>query len=288
MGGLAGPAIGGALYGLHPVVPFVFVAVLGLVAVPFSIRLGRTMGFDHQGDSNTSENEKHDAEALESGTKQEAPSTKTHKPQGETPSAAQKEATVWNLLCDREASLLLLNSFLFSAFILYLESSIGVFLESEDGPFNFSAVLAGAVYWGGLAEAIGGLISGHLTEKIGTWYVIVLGLAIQGVFIALGPKDILAISVISISLQGLGFALGGSMVGQAQSLVSDERFGGSAAIFSVDSAVGQLGVTIGPLLGGYLTDAISFELSSLILGGIEVAIAIAITLLIVSGFIPRR
>lgn len=173
-----------------------------------------------------------------------------------------------------------------SAFVVFTEASVGVFLE---GPaFEFTASQTGLMYWGGLAMFIGSVTSGHLCSAIGASNVAALGLFTQGLFIALGPKHILAVTIISVSVAGMGFALAMNSVNQALSLVSDERFAGTANLFNMDSVFSQLGVIVGPLIGGYLSDTIGFEYSSLAFGGIEVLAAAMFAILIFLQYIPRR
>ena len=181
------------------------------------------------------------------------------------------------------------------------------------------------MYWAGVAEIIGSVASGHLCSVIGASNVLALGLFIQGLFIALGPKAILAVTIVSTSVQGMGFALAMNSVNQALSLVSEERFGGTANLYNMDCVFGQLGIivgtlllcvnfvtalscfdpnlpftcaltfqtmnefsSIGPLIGGYLSETIGFQYSSLAFGAIEVIVAVMFAMLVFFQYIPKR
>ena len=128
-----------------------------------------------------------------------------------------------------------------------LESTLSVFLHDPLGPFGLSVAIVGMVYWSGLFELVGSVSSGHLGNAFGGWLVVAIALVVQGTFTALGPKDVLGITIVSISLQGVGFGLADSCSNTIISLASDERFAGTGSVFSVASACNQMGAIVGPV-----------------------------------------
>ena len=166
------PAVAGILYDVHHTLPFVFVALIGLVALPFAISLMRTLNIDnskndkhgkggemenqetnaikegqerHQqtkGEQQTDASSLSSLESGEGGAPVSSPTSSSTSTLTGPPTTIHNP-TVMDMLRDRETSMLFVSSIFMSAFIVFVESAVGVFLE---GPaFHFSATQTGLV-----------------------------------------------------------------------------------------------------------------------------------------------
>ena len=154
---------------------------------------------------------------------------------------------LFQILADTEITFALTAIVLINLDITMLEGTLSIFLHDPSGPFHLSVAAIGMVYWSGLFELVGGFFSGHLGNAFGGWLILSLALICQGTFTALGPKDVLGVTVVSISIQGVGFGLADSCSNTIISLASDERFSGTGSVFALASACNQLGAIIGPV-----------------------------------------
>lgn len=250
LGVVVGPILGGTLYSASPYAPFAFSAGLALIGLGLAFCLASRRN-DAGGNEDGDKREGGDNESVVVGTVVKVSETEE---QNESISKEAKTTTkkaekfpFLRMIADTEVLLALLVIVLINADITMLESTLSVFLHDPSGPFGLSVAAIGMIYWSGLFELAGSISSGHLGNALGGWLVVALALIFQGFFTALGPKDILAVTIISISLQGIGFGLADSCSNTIISLASDERFDGTGSVFSVASACNQLGAIVGPV-----------------------------------------
>jgi len=236
-GVVCGPVVGGLLYQVSPQLPFAAMAILDVfVAIVAALCLPQT-----------SENKL----LVEPGSGV-----------GVEPSDSARVADilrhpqVWRPL----GALMVTN-----AGISCLEST---FPRYALHTFGWSAGQVGASY---LLTSVPSVImsgcAGPLGNRVGNRpLVLKVGVAIQGLFTMLGPKELL--SVEAISLLGLGFGMGivdgvgTPILGEA----SADHFGGTGKIFVLSNAAVQLGFVAGPVLGNAIVERCGFSWCCIIMG----------------------
>lgn len=84
-------------------------------------------------------------------------------------------------------------------------------------------------------------LAGAVANHIGAWRVMGLGLALQGVFTLLGPKDVLCMEMLCFALLGAGM---GATDGTAPAIlgdIADSKFGGTGRIYLMSNIAVQSG-----------------------------------------------
>jgi len=141
--------------------------------------------------------------------------------------------------------------------------------------FGWSAAKVGACY---LLTSVPSVLMSGLAGPIGNRVgdrplVLKVGLAMQGIFMMIGPKELLSVEV--ISLIGLGFGMG--IVDGTGNPILDEasadHFGGSAKIFVLSNIAVQLGFVVGPVLGNAIVERYGFSKCCLVAGAAMVLYA---------------
>ena len=119
-----------------------------------------------------------------------------------------------------------------------------------------------------LPSVLASAVAGWIGNKMGRWQTVAAGLVIQGTFYAVGPKDILAVEIVSLVGLGVGMGLVDGVAPALLAQISDLRFGGTGAIYAVSTAATQSGFMFGPTLGGALYEATDFWTMSVVLGSV--------------------
>jgi len=241
-GVLLGPPIGGVLFELGDTVPFFFNA--GIVALAMVVTMVYARRYT------------------------QAPAKDDCKDRGVETSTGEK---VCALLKDKHVLVVLFALMFANAAISCLEATCGLFLEEELG---LKPSEVGLMYMvTAFPSVCGSKLGGWLGNRFGRWKIIMLGMVMQGAFYALGPKDILG--VVAVSFAGLGCGMG-FVDGCAPALLSDVGqlyHDGTGVIFTLQTAAIQMGFIVGPVCGSALMQGFSFQVMSIVLGGLMVVFA---------------
>ncbi len=130
------------------------------------------------------------------------------------------------------------------------------YLEDIGFPVAMAATALGTV---ALGSAIGKFVFGWLCDQIRPKYVCCIGLVFQAagiiILLRIGPASSVALIWLSAIFMGLGI---GSWL-PAMSMLTSTNFGLASygAIFGIMSLIQRLGSAIGPLVAGYMYDAMN-------------------------------
>jgi len=251
-GVLLGPPIGGVLFELGDTVPFFFNA--GFVALAMVC----TLAYDRKR-TRAAEPAK---EVQDNGNGEEVLTSRL---------TVMTTNKVGKLLRDKHVLVILFALMFANAAISCLEATCGLFLEEELG---LKPSEVGLMYMvTAFPSVCGSKIGGWLGNRFGRWKIIMFGMVIQGAFYALGPKDHLG--VVAVSFAGLGCGMG-FVDGCAPALLSDVGqlyHDGTGVIFTLQTAAIQVGFIVGPVCGSALMQGFSFQVMSIVLGGLMILFA---------------
>lgn len=244
-----GPPLGGILYDLGSALPFLITAALVFIAAACALAYYK----------------------------------KVPQPPSEASSQTENVSSVaCSLLLDKHIAVTLLAVFIANATISCLEGTLGNYLQREMG---FSAAGTGLLYIVTAGPTVfSAKAAGHLGNRYGRWLVIGVGLAVQGVFYAVGPKNALASEV--VSLVGLGIGMGlvdgcsPAMLAQVSALFHQ----GTGVVYTLLSVAVQFGFLLGPLCGSAIMQATSFQTMSIVLG---VLMVLAAPAMLVNATLPN-
>ena len=220
-GVVVAPAVGGILYGIWRPLPFFAISALAGVVMLSTIALARSQ-----------------RRALAASGEGNIP------PIGGGGSAWSKAR---GLCYDWQILLVLGALFSANAAISCLEATIGIYAEAAMG---LDASEVGFIWLlAAIPSVTGAKISGGLGQRFGRRRVILAGMLVQGVFFALGPKDIVAVEM--LSLMGLGFGMG-LVDGTAPSMLArrtELRHHGTGVVYTLATVATQAGFLVGPVGG---------------------------------------
>jgi MFS family permease len=245
LGGIAGPAVGGAVLGISLRAPFFLYAgtlgLAGVVALVFVTRPARAASLagpqrDATGDDGGP------------GTEVEGP---VHLPAGDD----GPEPTLAALLRTREYQAALVTNLAVGL------SSLG--LRSTVVPLLFVNGLGAAPGWVGVAFLASALVQAAVMFPAGRWSDtagrrpgIVVGAAVSALGLALlGIGGSLTLALVAMGVFGVGSAFLGTAPAALVGDVAGRRSGKVVAVFNMS---GDFGAVIGPVLAGWLVDRGSF------------------------------
>eukprot|EP00929_Paragymnodinium_shiwhaense_P002051 TRINITY_DN102244_c0_g1_i1.p1 TRINITY_DN102244_c0_g1~~TRINITY_DN102244_c0_g1_i1.p1 ORF type:complete len:389 (+),score=76.20 TRINITY_DN102244_c0_g1_i1:91-1257(+) len=231
-GVVLGPVLGGMLYELHPKLPFTAVASLELLVALAAFFF--------------------------------LPAEKPHAAAGGDQvrlTTMLKHPDVWRPL----GALMVAN-----AAISCLESTFARYcLET----FGWSVSTVGAAY---LATSVPSCFMSGISGPLGAWLgdrtlLLKVGLAMQGVFTMLGPKDNVSMEMVSLFGLGAGMGVVDGCANPVLGEVAAANFGGTGKIFVLANTFVQLGFVLGPIVGNMLVECFGFANTSVVMGGAAVA-----------------
>lgn len=235
VGGIIGPAVGGAVLGISLRAPFYLYAgtlvLAGSAALLFVSR--RAAPDDPDGDTQQSQD----------GPSQNGPPAKEHEP------------TLRSVLHTAEYQ---------AALAANLAIGISVFgLRNAAVPLLFTERIGAAPGWVGIAFLVSALTEVVFMFPVGRWAdtrgrrpALVTGSCIAAIgLILLGLSGNLVLGLVAMGVFGTGAAFLGSIPGALVGDVAGKRSGTLVAVFNMAS---DLGAVTGPVLGGLLVDQGSF------------------------------
>ena len=208
VGVVGGPILGGILFSVKEWLPFAVTILLGAFASVLTIALLVSTSIEK--------------------SKREANNETTNEFEEEDSRGAAKK--LLELLTDAEVLWTLLALVTGNAVCSCIEATISIFLAapSSKGGFEMNPTEVGLMF---LVTAVPSLFAafsaGHLGQWLGRWPLTLIGLLTQGVFMALGPKEILAVTLTGFAMQGIGM---GFVDGTASALLADIGTGRSLSL----------------------------------------------------------
>lgn len=253
VGGIIGPAVGGAVLGISLRAPFFLYAgtliLAGTVALVFVTRKSKRT--DTSADADT--------EPAADGTEQGSSATRE----------AEAEPTLRSVLRTREYQ---------AALVSNLAVGLSVFgLRGAVVPLLFTEKIGAAPGWVGVAFLVSALVETALMFPAGRWAdtsgrrpALVTGAFVAaGGLMMLGLGGTLVLGLVAMAVFGAGSAFLGSVPGALVGDVAGKRSGTVVAVFNMAS---DLGAVTGPVLGGLLVDEGSF-VAAFGLGAVAVVLA---------------
>mmetsp|Transcript_30502 Transcript_30502/g.87431 ORF Transcript_30502/g.87431 Transcript_30502/m.87431 type:complete len:403 (-) Transcript_30502:92-1300(-) len=226
-----GPVFGGTLYELRPCLPFALLALLE-AAVLAAVWLGL--------------------------------------PQSSVGAVAEAEAgktdgtTMVAMLKCREVAEVLGALMLANAAIACLESTTARYFMNT---FDFTVGQVSLFYlFTSVPSCLVSGLAGPLANSFGARRVLGLGLALQGFFTLVGPKDVLGLEVASFVILGAGM---GAVDGTSPAILgqlADSKFGGTGKIYLMSNIAVQSGFVIGPILGNAVVEVGGFSCGMFVMG----------------------
>jgi len=247
-GYLIGPPIGGVLFDLAHWIPFITCSTLIGMVFGLACVLHATTKAD---------------QAFRSSLGGIIPTT-----EADDKSLSQK---VCGLMSDKHIVVTLLALFCANGAQACIESTLGQYLEDTK---DLSATQVGLIF---ISCSAPGLLcaklSGSLGNRFGRWKIILIGMIIEGLFFALGPKELLWIEIISLFGMGAGMGLVDGCIPALLAQVSSMSHGGTGVVYSLQNAAIQLGFVFGPMVGSTIYESTSFQIMSIALGAFMVSVA---------------
>jgi len=224
-----GPPLGGVLYEVEPWLPFALLAALMAVVAVSSIVFIAKGGEQFEPEHEIGSRE-------EGGGDQESVAVVAGLQKEEELSVNQM---AWGMVSDKHILVTLVSLLLCNAAISCLESTLGDYLEREVG---MTSAEVGCTYVvTALPSVLASKVAGGLGNRFGRYRVLLGGMAIQGCFFALGPKDVFAMEVVSLIGLGVGMGLVDGCAPAMLSQVNLISHQGSGVIYTLQTAFIQLG-----------------------------------------------
>eukprot|EP00937_MAST-01D_sp_MAST-1D-sp2_P000292 g292.t1 len=276
-GVMIGPPIGGVLFDAHPDTPFY--AIAGLLAVSMACTFAHDRAHPgwHGAAPSTATPEVDDGANPAGGGGCDSGGDgggggHVGAGGGDDGGGGEGERTTrakaYGLLCDKHVAVVLGSLLFANAAISCLEATCGQFLKREHG---LGASEVGLAYMATAGPSVlGSKLGGWLGNRNGRWKVMLWGMVLQGVFYALGPKNEMAVVLVSFVGAGLGMGL---VDGTAPAMLSDVGtlyHDGTGVVFTLQTAAIQVGFIVGPVCGSALMQTYSFQSMSFVLGGLMV------------------
>lgn len=260
IGGIIGPALGGAVLGISLRAPFfLYAGTLAAAAAVAAVFLGRSKmlreasaGAEASGDLNSSDEpdpadasrrEAHDGEETSNGV------------EADVDLASGADPTVLSLLRTPQYQAALVANFAVGLVMLGVRSTAV--------PFLLVYSLGAAPGWVGVAFAVSAVVQAALMFPAGRWAdsagrrtALVIGAAVTAIgLVALGLGGSLVPALVAMGVFGAGAAFLGSAPGALVGDVAGKRSGTVVAVFNMAN---DLGAMTGPLIVGALVDAGSY------------------------------
>lgn len=240
IGGIAGPALGGALLGVSVRAPFfLYAGTLTAAGVVALIFLTRPASPRSGGQTDTDPNGQDSSRNADDGED----------------SDGRPDPTIWSLLRTREYQAALVANLAIGLAVLGVRSAVVPLLLVDslgvDPGWVGVAFVSSAVVQTGLMFP-----AGRLADSAGRRTALVIGAAVSAaglVLLAVGVSLLLAL--IAMGVFGAGAAFLGSAPGALVGDVAGKRSGTVVAVFNMAN---DLGAVVGPVLAGWLVDAGSY------------------------------